>query len=77
MFTGVTKNAREEGRGSVDHKEVITDEDMKKINDYFTAKMRGPVNGKYLQQLMLFVIIYQMGRRGRENLWKWLNKLLK
>ena len=70
MFTGVTKTARQEGRGSVQHKEVITDEDLAKLKQYFTQKMEGPPDGKILQQLVLFTVIYQMGRRGHENLRK-------
>ena len=70
MFTGVAKTAREQGRGSVDHKEIITDEDLLKLRQYFTEKMEGPADGKILQQFILFTIIYQMGRRGRENLRK-------
>ena len=68
MFRGVTKKGRREGRGSSDHKNPINDDDMKKLSEYFETKMRGPPNGRHLQELILFNIIYFMGRRGRENL---------
>ena len=68
MFRGVTKEGRRKGRGSCDHKPPITPEDMEKLSNYFTENMRGPPNAKFLQEIVLFNIIYFMGRRGRENL---------
>ena len=68
MFKGVTKVGRKQGRGSVDHKNAISDEDFEKLSHYFTTNIQGPPNAKFLQDLILFNIIYYMGRRGRENL---------
>ena len=68
MFKGVTKVAREEGRGFVEHKETITEADFQKLKEYFSKNMAGPANGRSLQEIVLFNVIYQMGRRGRENL---------
>ena len=68
MFRGVTKQGRREGRGDITSKEPITDLDMEKLSSYFVVNMQGPVSGKLLQEVVLFQIIYTMGRRGRENL---------
>ena len=68
MFRGVTKEGRWKGRGSCDHKSPITPEDMEKLSNYFTENMHDPPNGKFLQEIVLFNIIYFMGSRGRENL---------
>ena len=68
MFHGVTKKGRREGRGDLDHKQPITDEDRAKLTQYFAKNFEGPPSGKLLQEVILFNIIYFMGRRGRENL---------
>ena len=70
MFLGKTKENKEKGLGKIDNKPPITDEDMKKIGDYFRKTMLGWPNAKGLQQIMLFNIIYYLCRRGRENLRK-------
>ena len=41
---------------------------MSKISSYFIDKMRGTLSGWYLQDLVLFKIIYYSGCRGKENL---------
>ena len=68
MLKGVAKVGRKEGRGSTEHKPAISEGDLSKLSEYFMTNMPGPPNAKYLQELVLFNIIYFMGRRGRENL---------
>ena len=68
MFSGVTKKARREGRGSSEHKEAINEDEMNTLSQYFTKNMQGSLNGRHLQEIVLFNIIYFIGRRGRENL---------
>ena len=68
MFRGVTKKARREGRGSSEHKEAINEDEMNTLSQYFTKNMQGSLNGRHLQEIVLFNIIYFIGRRGRENL---------
>ena len=68
MFRGVTKKARREGRGSSEHKEAINEDEMNTLSQYFTKNMQGSLNGRHLQEIVLFNIIYFIRRRGRENL---------
>ena len=67
-FQSVTKRGKVEGRGEITSKELITDENMTKLKNYFEQQMKGPASGKALQDLVLFNIIYFTGRRGNENL---------
>ena len=59
---------RREGRGSSEHKEAINEDEMNTLSQYFTKNMQGSLNGRHLQEIVLFNIIYFIGRRGRENL---------
>lgn len=68
MFKGVTRLAKKEGRGEVESRPPIEPEDLSKIAAYFSANLAGPPNAKHLQEIVLFHIIYYMGRRGRQNL---------
>lgn len=68
MFKGVTRKAKCEGRGEIDSKPQIEDEDMEKIADYFKKNLEGPPNPSKLREIVLFNIIYYMGRRGHQNL---------
>ena len=68
MFQGVTKKGKREGRGEVDSKPPIEDEDMEKISQYFQRNMKGHPNPAKLQEMMLFNVIYYGRRRGHENL---------
>ena len=69
IFQAITRQGKEEGRGEIDSKEPIEDEDMKTLSKYFTELMDGPPNPCHLQDLVLFNIIYYCGRRrGCENL---------
>ena len=68
MFQGVTKKGKREGRGEIESKPPIEEEDMKRISDYFLRNMKGAPNPAKLQEMLLFYIIHYGGRRGRENL---------
>ena len=68
IFSAVTKQGKIAGRGEIKSKEAITDPDMSKLSTYFLRNMQGPPNGKLLQEIVLFNVIYNSGRRGRENL---------
>lgn len=70
MFKGVTKIAKEEGRGETDSRPPIEPEDLQTLQKYFAENLAGPPNPYKLQEMMLFNIIYYMGRRGRQNLRK-------
>lgn len=70
MFSGVTKKAKEEGRGEIDSRPPIEEDDMKKISTYFEQYLAGPPNPEKLMEMALFSIIYYMCRRGRQNLRK-------
>ena len=64
----MTKQGKIHGRGEIQSKEALTDEDMSKLSSYFVRNMQGPPNAKLLQEVVLFNIIYYGGRKGRENL---------
>lgn len=68
MFTGVTRKAKQEGRGEVDSRPPIEEDDMKKISAYFADNLSGPPNPGKLLEMAVFSIIYYMCRRGRQNL---------
>ena len=68
IFQAVSKKGKTEGRGEVQSKKPILDEDMSKLSSYFVTNMRGYPNPKLLQEIVLFNVIYYGGRRGRENL---------
>lgn len=68
MFKGVTRKAKQEGRGDTDSTPPIEPEDLTKLGEYFEANLNGPPHPAKLQEIVLFNIIYYMGRRGRQNL---------
>ena len=68
IFQAVTKKGKVDGRGEIQNKPAITEEDMNTLSNYFIKNMQGPPNAKLLQEIVLFNIIYYGGRRGRENL---------
>ena len=68
IFSGKLRMNKEQGKGATKHKDPINDEDLKRLSEYFTRNMKGPPNALLLQELVLFNIIFYMGRRGRENL---------
>lgn len=55
--------ARKEGRGVVNHKEPISDSDLRQLYEYFD-----PDTPNGLQEKVWFDIMYYFCRRGRENL---------
>ena len=67
-FLGKTRDNKEKGLGNVQNKPPITEEDMRRISEYFKAVMSGPPNPKGLLQMSVFYVIYYLCRRGRENL---------
>lgn len=68
MFKGVTKKAKQEGRGETESTPPIEPEDMALLAKYFEENLSGPPNAIKLQQMVIFNTIYYMCRRGRQNL---------
>ena len=67
MFTGVAKKPKVESRGEVESRSYIEPEDLEALNTYFIEGLDGPPDAQKLQQIVPFHIIFQMGRRGRQN----------
>lgn len=68
MFKGVTKKAKEDGRGEVNSTPPIEEEDLKKVSAYFERNLAGPPDAEKLQEVVLFYVVYFMCRRARQNL---------
>ena len=68
IFKALQRKGKCKGHGEVESKKPITGDDFNKLTDYFKTNMKYRVNAKNLQDIVLFNIIYYMGRRGRENL---------
>ena len=69
IFKGVAKINKAAGFGNVQSKATITETDMKKINFWFEEWfLSGNPTAEQLQKYVLFAILYQFIRRGRENL---------
>ena len=68
LFAGKLHINKQEGKGTTRHKEPISEQDLKKLKLYFERNMAGPPNATLLQEIVLFNIIFYMGRHGRENL---------
>ena len=68
LFDGKMRINKQEAKGTTKHKSPITDQDLSKLSDYFKRNMAGPPNATLLQEIVLFNIIFYMGRRVRENL---------
>ena len=68
LFTGKFRINKQEGKGTTKHKEPITEQDLQSLKQYFERNMEGPPNAILLQEIVLFNIIFYMGRRGRKNL---------
>ena len=68
MFKAFQKKGKREGRGEIENKKAISDEDFQKLSDYFKHNMQENASPRNLQEIVLFNIIYYMGRRGREDL---------
>ena len=65
MFRSVIVKLKQEGKGAVKHKEVITPEDMEKLYKYFDAHLNSP---KVLQSKVFVDVMLYFCNRGRENL---------
>ena len=68
MFEGKSRVNKEEGHGEIESLPCIKPEDFDQLSSFFKEKMQGPPDPTVLQEIMVFNIIYYMGRRGRENL---------
>ena len=68
IFAGKLRINKQEGKGTTKHKQPICEDDLEKLKIYFQCNMAGPPNAALLQEIVLFNIIFYMGRRGRENL---------
>ena len=69
MFKGVSKIARETGKGSTKSYPVIEQEDLERIATYFLHDIVNELDPRKLQKCVLFYIIYFFCHRGRENLY--------
>ena len=67
MFKGVTRVDKEEGRGETDQIPPIEPEDFEKLSQFFKEKMAHPPNPTVLQEMVMFNLIYYMGRRGMKT----------
>ena len=65
MFRSVIVKLKQEGKGAVKHKEVITRKDMEKLYKYFDAHLNSP---KVLQSKVFVDVMLYFCNRGRENL---------
>ena len=68
LFAGKMRMNKTDGKGTTRHKQPINDADLNKLKNYFENNMAGPPSALCLQEIVLFNIIFYMGRRGRENL---------
>ena len=66
LLQGLLKEGKAKGLGKVDHKPLITSEDLEKLNDYFSTYMKP--SAVVLQRYMQFSLMFFLCRRGRENL---------
>ena len=68
IFKALQRKGKKEGRGETENKKPICDVDFQKLSDYFKKNMTEDPNPRNIQEIVLFNIIYYMGRRGHENL---------
>ena len=66
LFKGILKQNKEAGFGKITHKSPICEEDMGRLNDYFSKHMLP--SAIILQQYVQFSLMFWLCRRGRENL---------
>ena len=69
MFKGVSKIARQNGKGSTKSYPVIEQEDLECIATYFLHDYMNAPDPRKIQKCVLFYIIYFFCHRGRENLY--------
>ena len=70
IFKGVSKIARENGKGTTKSTPVIAQEDLERIPNYFLHDVLNNPDPKKLQRCVLFYVIYFFCRQGRENLYE-------
>ena len=68
MFSTMTKKGKVEGHGEIESFPSIEAEDFKTLSVYFENNILGPPNADLLQEIVLFNVIYYMGRRDHKNL---------
>ena len=66
LLKGLLKTGKAKGLGTVKHKASITDQDMERLNDYFSKYMQP--NALILARYVQFCLMFFLCRRGRENL---------
>ena len=67
-FTGLQKINKKKGLGTINRKQLISEEDINKLMEYFRVYIIADLNPQNLQNVLIFYILYYMCRRGRENL---------
>ena len=68
-FKGIIKDHRAKGLGKTDSKPPMEPEDMEKLQHHFVSKTQvNPPCPRSLQQIIVFNVIYSLGRHGHENL---------
>lgn len=65
LFKCVQKQGKKQGKGTVQHKDVIESQDLERLNDYFSRYMTP--SATILQRFVMFNIMFYMCRRGQEN----------
>ena len=70
IFKGVSKIARQTGKGSTKSYPKIKYEDLERISNYFLHDIMNKPDPRRVQRCVLFYIIYFFCRRGRENLYE-------
>ena len=69
LFKGVQVLGKKEGRAVRKHTVPISDEDMLKLQNYFSIDHMNYPNPRVLQRNVMFNIMYYTCRRGSENLY--------
>ena len=65
VLTGLIKGLKREGKDKSTHKEPVTDADLEKL---YTSELFSEDSPRTLQNKVMFDILAQFGRRGREGL---------
>ena len=74
MFDSVQSKAKKIGKGVVKSTQVISEDDLQLVSQYFLQDHVTRPNPKVLQQCVLFYIMYFFCRRGQENLYEMTKK---
>ena len=70
VFDGVQVKAKKTGKGRTKNTPPISEEDLKKIGQYFAVDHVARPSPQILQQCMQFYIMYFFCHRGQENLYE-------